>query len=180
MSWTEMFFETQAHTGSPPEGGSPAGRWIFNPYLLLAFRLVLAAIFIYAAVQKIGRPLAFADEIRMYRILDIGPTLYISAIALPWIELLCGISLVTGFFLRGSAFILLVLNAVFLVAVSFRTAGMMREEGIPFMQVFFDCGCGFGETFAWKKLLEDSLFFLLSLALILAPAYRFVFSSARR
>lgn len=180
MNWIELLFEGGSHGEEPPGGSGGKGRWIFNPYLLLAFRLILAAIFIYAAVQKIGRPLAFADEIRMYRILDIGPLLYISAIALPWIELLCGISLVTGFFLRGSAFILLVLNAVFLVAVSFRAAGVMRSEGIPFMQVFFDCGCGFGETFAWKKLLEDSLFFLLSLALILAPAYRFVFSPARR
>ena len=168
-----------AYEGGPAGTGGASKSWIFNPYLLLAFRLVLAAVFIYAAFLKIGKPLLFADEIRMYNILDVGPPLYIMAIALPWIELFCGISLVTGVFIRGSALTLLVLNVVFLVAVSIRTAGVMNEEGIGFMKVYFDCGCGFGDTFAWKKLLEDSIFFLLSLALIVAPTYRFVLKPLR-
>jgi len=154
--------------------------WYFNDYLVLALRLVLAAVFIYAALQKIGRPLAFADEIRMYRILDIGPLLYIMAIALPWIELFCGLSLLTGLLMRGSALIFFVLNAVFLVAVLIRTAGIMGEEGIGFMSVYFDCGCGFGATHAWKKLLEDSAFFLFSLVILLKPDYRFVLNKSRR
>ncbi|MCK4236284.1 MAG: DoxX family membrane protein, partial [Candidatus Krumholzibacteria bacterium] len=146
----------------PAGAGEASASWIFNPYLLCAFRLILAAVFIYAALLKIGKPLLFADEIRMYRILDLGPLLYIVAIALPWIELFCGISLVIGVFIRGSALILLVLSVVFLVAVSIRTAGVMYEESLPFLKVYFDCGCGFGETYAWKKLLEDSIFFLIS------------------
>ncbi|UCF05785.1 MAG: DoxX family membrane protein [bacterium] len=180
MNWSGILFDSPQRIETAVGGRMEKGSWVYNPYLLLGFRLLLAAVFVYAAVQKIGKPLAFADEIRMYHILDIGPPLYIMAIALPWIELLCGVSLVTGIFLRGSALILLALNTVFLVAVSFRTAGVMEMEGIPFMQVFFDCGCGFGETFAWKKLLEDSIFFLLSLALLVAPGYRFILSPARR
>ena len=133
-------------------------RYSLYPYLLLAMRLILAAVFIYAAVQKIGRPLQFADEIRMYHILDIGPPLYIVSIVLPWIELFCGISLITGCFLRGSALILVVFNVVFLIAVTVRTAQVMNEGSIKFLKVYFDCGCGFGETYAWKKLLEDFIF----------------------
>jgi uncharacterized membrane protein YphA (DoxX/SURF4 family) len=164
-----------------PEAGRLGDRSrLFNPYLLLAFRLVLAGVFLYAAFQKIGKPLAFADEIRMYGILDIGALLYITAIVLPWVELLCGVSLLTGIFLRGTAFILLILNAVFLVAVSIRTAGVMSEEGLAFTKVYFDCGCGFGATYAWKKLTEDAFFFLFSLVLFLAPAYRFVLVPTRR
>ena len=161
---------------------SPAARgaWYFNDYFVLLLRLILAAVFIYAAVQKIGKPLAFADEIRMYRILDIGPMLYIMAIALPWIELFCGLSLLTGLLMRGSALILFALNAVFLVAVSIRTVAIMGEEGIGFMSVYFDCGCGFGETHAWKKLLEDTLFFLFSLVILLKPDYRYVLKVSRR
>jgi len=154
--------------------------WYFNDYLVLVLRFVLAAVFIYAALQKIGRPLAFADEIRMYRIIGIGPALYIMAIALPWIELLCGLSLMTGILMRGSALILLVFNAVFLVAVSVRTMGIMGEEGIGFMTVYFDCGCGFGATYAWKKLLEDAAFLLFSLAVLFKPEYRFVLCISRR
>ena len=154
--------------------------WIFGGGVILALRLVLAAVFIYAAFQKIGRPLAFADEIRMYRILDIGPPLYIMAITLPWIELLCGISLLAGPFMRGSALILLLLNAVFLVAVTSRTMGIMAEEGIEFSKVYFDCGCGFGATHAWKKLLEDLIFMLFSAVILLAPRYRYVLNLSRR
>jgi len=154
--------------------------WYFNDYIVVAFRLVLAAVFIYAAMQKIGKPLAFADEIRMYRIVGIGPVLYIMAIALPWIELFCGLSLLTGLLMRGSALILFVFNAVFIVAVSIRTVGIMGEEGIGFLSVYFDCGCGFGATHAWKKLLEDTIFFLFSLAILLKPEYRFVLRISRR
>jgi putative oxidoreductase len=158
----------------------PANAWYFNGHFVLALRLALAAVFIYAGLQKIGRPLAFADEIRMYHILDIGPLLYIMAITLPWIELLCGLSLVTGIFMRGSALILLALNVVFLVAVSLRTVGIMSEEGIGFTSVYFDCGCGFGTTYAWKKLLEDAAFFLFSVVILFVPEYRFVLTVSRR
>jgi uncharacterized membrane protein YphA (DoxX/SURF4 family) len=163
-----------------PDVPRESRRWIFNPYVLLVMRLVLAAVFIYAAVQKIGHPLEFADEIRMYRILDIGPPLYIVSIVLPWVELFCGIALVTGIFLRGSALILAAFNIVFLIAVSIRTAQVMSEESIGFMKVYFDCGCGFGETYAWKKLLEDIVFLVFSCVLLAAPAYRFVLQRARR
>lgn len=176
-----MSSEATGRPISTPKGSHPARTpWYFNDYLVLAFRLALAAVFIYAALQKIGRPLAFADEIRMYRILDIGPLLYIVAIMLPWIELFCGLSLLTGLLMRGSALIFFIFNAVFLVAVSVRTAGIMGEEEIGFMSVYFDCGCGFGATHAWKKLLEDAAFFLFSLVILLKPEYRFVLNISRR
>ena len=176
-----MSSEATGRSTSTPNGSHPARTpWYFNDYLVLLLRLVLAAAFSYAALQKIGKPLAFADEIRMYRMLDIGPLLYIMAIALPWIELFCGLSLLTGLLMRGSALILFVFNAVFLVAVSIRTVSIMSEEGTGFMSVYFDCGCGFGATHAWKKLLEDVAFFLFSLVILLKPKYRFVLCISRR
>jgi putative oxidoreductase len=167
-------------TFGPAASVGSSQSWIFDGRIILVMRIVLAAVFIYAAFQKIGRPLAFADEIRMYRILDIGPPLYIMAIALPWIELLCGISLLSGLLMRGSALVLLVLNAVFLVAVTVRTVAIMGEEGIEFFKVYFDCGCGFGATHAWKKLLEDMLFLVFAAAILLAPRYRYVVNLSRR
>ncbi len=142
-------------------------------YVVLFARILLAAVFIYAALQKIGRPLAFADEIRMYRILDIGPPLYIMAIVLPWIELFSGLAILSGCMISGASLVLVVLNAVFIVAVAFRTHGVMIEQGVPFFKVYFDCGCGFGATFAWKKLLEDAVFFGLALTILLSSSYRF-------
>ena len=162
-----------------PEGNRSGIHWIFNPYLLLAFRLLLAAIFIYAAVQKIGKPLAFADEIRNYGVVGYGPPLYIMAVVLPWIELLCGLSLVTGVAVRGAALILVGLNAMFFAVIAKKTIGYV-SDGTPFMKVYFDCGCGFGATYAWKKLLEDAAYLLVSFALLAAPRHRFVVSIRRR
>ena len=171
MTWSQ---------GARPAAGDRNGiHWIFNPYLLLAFRLLLAAVFIYAAVQKIGKPNAFADEIRNYGVVDYGPPLYVMAVVLPWIELLCGLSLVTGVVVRGAALILLGLNAMFLAVIAKKTVGYV-SDGTPFMKIYFDCGCGFGATYAWKKLLEDAVYLLMSLALLAAPRHRFVVSIRRR
>ncbi len=149
-----------------------------NQYVIAIVRVVLGAVFIYAALQKIGKPLMFADEIRMYHVLERGPLLYTVAIALPWIELFCGLSLLAGVFLRGTALILAALNAVFLAMITWRTVGVMNAEGTPLMKIYFDCGCGFGATYAWKKLIEDSAFILMAAAIYFSPAFRF--TPARR
>ena len=171
MTWSQ---------GAHPAGAGPGGvRWVHNPFVLLVLRLVLAAVFIYAAVHKIGRPLAFADEIHTYGVVDYGPPLYLMAVVLPWLELLCGLSLVTGVFIRGSALVLLGLNAMFLAVIAKKTAGFMHI-GTPFMKVYFDCGCGFGATFAWKKLLEDALYVIIAAVLLAAPLHRFTIQFRRR
>ncbi len=164
-----------------PTGGTGARRapWIFHPGVLLLLRLVLAAVFIYAAVQKIGKPLLFADEIRAYGVVDYGPPLFIMAIVLPWLELLCGLSLVAGVMLRGSALALVALNALFVVVIAYRSVGLVRG-GTPFLDVYFDCGCGFGATYAWKKLAEDFVYFAAAGAILVAPKHRFVLSLRRR
>ena len=166
--------------GAGAAGDSRVGiRWIFNPYLLLVFRLALAAVFIYAAAQKIGKPLAFAQEIHNYGVVDYGAPLYLMAVVLPWIELFCGLALVTGVGVRGAALILVGLNAMFLVVIAKKTVAYV-SGGTPFMKVYFDCGCGFGATYAWKKLLEDVIYLLLALALLAAPRHRFIVSRKRR
>lgn len=162
---------------SHPRAGERLWPPLSSRWVLLACRILLAAVFIYAAVQKMGRPLLFADEIRMYGILDHGPVLYLLAIVLPWIELFCGISLLTGLLMRGSALILAVVNVVFIVVIAYRSAVIMNADGIPLSQVFFDCGCGFGPTYAWKKLIEDTVLFFAALLILSAPAYRLVLVS---
>lgn len=159
--------------------GGPFRRALTHPLTLLALRLVLAAVFIYAAIQKIGRPLLFADEIRAYGVVDDGAPLYVMAVVLPWFELLCGVALVTGVALRGAALILAGLNALFIVVIAYRAAVLVRG-GAPFFKVYFDCGCGFGATYAWKKLIEDAALLAVSLVLLLAPAHRYTIPFRRR
>ena len=153
------------------EAPGAAGR---RQLILLVFRVILAAVFIYAALQKIDKPLMFADEIEMYGIIGHGPILYLAAIILPWIEILCGLALLTGIFMRGSALILSAMNIVFIIVIAYRTVGIMSAEGTPFREVYFDCGCGFGATYAWKKLIEDAVFVVFSVYILFSPSYRFV------
>ncbi len=164
---------------SAAPGAARRGAWIFHPGTLLVLRLVLAAVFIYAGAQKVGKPLLFADEIHAYGVIDYGPPVYLGAIVLPWLEILCGAALAAGVMIRGSALALLVLNAVFIAVIAFRSASMVRS-GTPFLGVYFDCGCGFGATYAWKKLIEDTLLVAASLVLLAAPVHRFVLSFKRR
>jgi uncharacterized membrane protein YphA (DoxX/SURF4 family) len=160
VSGASLLFETPGGTGR-------------RQIVLVVFRVILAAVFIYAALQKIGKPLLFTDEIEMYGIIGPGPILYLAAIILPWLELMCGLALLTGVFLRGSALILAVMNLVFMVVITYRTAGIMAAEGTPLRQVYFDCGCGFGPTYAWKKLIEDAFLLAFSIVLLFSPSYRF-------
>ena len=142
--------------------------------LLLAFRIVLAAVFIYAALQKIGKPLLFADEIGMYGVIEPGFILYLIAIVLPWIEMFCGLALLTGIFMRGAALILTAMTIIFIVVISYRTVGIMAAEGTPLRQIYFDCGCGFGPTYAWKKLIEDTILLVFLVAVLFSSSYRFI------
>jgi putative oxidoreductase len=159
--------------------GATRASWLYHPGVLLVLRLVLAAVFIYAAVQKIGKPLLFADEIHAYGVVEYGPPIYIMAIVLPWLELLCGLSLLSGFALRGSALMLLALNALFFAVIAFRSASIV-QAGTSFLDVYFDCGCGFGPTYAWKKLIENAASVAAAGIILVAPAHRFVFPLGRR
>ncbi len=155
-------------------------RRAFNQYLVMFARLVLAAVFIYAAAGKIDKPLMFAEQIREYKILDLSPLLYIIAIVLPWIELLCGISLITGVLIRGASFTLTAMNLGFLTVIVYKTFYEMASADVAFFDVFFDCGCGFKPTHAWKKILEDLGLLGLSLLLLFSREYRFILLRLRK
>ena len=71
-------------------------------------RLLLGIVFIYAAAGKIGDPADFALAIANYQILPsawINPT----ALFLPWLELVCGLGLMSGVLKRGSALVITLL-----------------------------------------------------------------------
>ena len=78
-------------------------------------RIGLGLLFIYASAEKIYNPVGFADVIANYHIL---PTQFINpaALLMPWVEFLCGVLLVAGVFVKGSAMIVNVLMAVFIAA----------------------------------------------------------------
>ena len=128
----------------------------------LAFgaRLALGVIFVYASIDKILNPTAFAQAVYNYRIL---PDLLINltAIILPWMELLLGLCLILGLWLPGAVFLCTILLATFFGALLFNTARGLH----------IDCGC-FSKTdgtpseisMAWY-VIRDGAFLLLALYL---------------
>ncbi len=102
----------------------------FKKMLLLMSRFILGAVFIFAAVGKIYNPAAFAGDIDNYRML---PYILVTlmAVVLPWIELICGVLLISGKWLKGSSFIVIIMNIMFIVAIA---SAMARGLDI-------DCGC---------------------------------------
>ena len=93
----------------------PAVHW------LLA--LVVGGVFVYASLSKIADPRDFAKIIYHYQV--IGPSAFFGfvpanlvAVALPWIELIAGVLLITGVWRREAAVVTAIMLVVFVVAVA--------------------------------------------------------------
>ena len=98
--------------------------------IVIALRLLIAGVFLAAAIPKLMDPAAFAEDIDNYHLLPailVGP----AAVALPVIELVIGLALVTGVHAHGAA----LLAAVMLVAFAGGMAQAM-SRGID-----LECGC---------------------------------------
>jgi putative oxidoreductase len=93
-------------------------------------RIVLGAIFLYAGILKANDTTAFAGSIEAYRILPYFGN-YLAAAVLPWIEIICGALLVTGWRARVSATLTVLMNLVFIAAMLSAVA-----RGLE-----IDCGC---------------------------------------
>lgn len=137
---------------------------INNKFLLMIFRLIVGGVFIWAAVTKISDPLSFAQDVKNYQL--VGQSLsFLTAILLPWVELIAGIFLIIGIFPRSSALIISALLIIFILLV---TVTIIRGLEV-------ECGC-FG-TFSRKAdfwlILEDSAWLVMSLVLLLSPANDF-------
>ena len=85
-------------------------------YLVLAARLLIGGLFVYASLHKIVDPAGFAQAIRNYQMLP--PELSnLIALTLPWIEITTGGFLILGIQTRPAALIVSGLMAIFLVAL---------------------------------------------------------------
>lgn len=102
-----------------------------SPRLHLALRLLLGAVFVYASLDKIWSPAAFAKIVYQWQV--VGPVWSnLVAVTLPWIELLAGLVLIAGVSKRESALVVALMLAVFIVA-----AGSVMARGIDVA----NCGC---------------------------------------
>ena len=126
---------------------------------VMVLRIVLGAIFMYAAYAKLAESWRlFAAGIASYEVLPMW-TVEILARTLPWLELLVGVLLIVGRWRRVSTLATSVLLLVFF--------GLMVRARIKGMTI--DCGCfGPGETISWKTLLRDGSMLAGSLVVTVA------------
>jgi putative oxidoreductase len=105
-------------------------KFLTHPWLTIRVQLALGAIFIVASLPKITDPPSFAHMIYNYRILPAG-LINVSSLAMPWVELLCGLALILGAWRRAALSIIALMLVVFIAAITFNLA---RGNAI-------DCGC---------------------------------------
>lgn len=89
--------------------------------IVLVLRLALGGVFVYASLDKIVHPQAFAEIIYNYQILP-GSLINISVIILPWLELILGLLLMSGKFMAGATSLCSLLLAAFWAALLFNLA----------------------------------------------------------
>ena len=139
----------------------PAGLSATDGATVLA-RWLLGGLFLYMGCRKALHPDLFLKMLREYQIARGAPALNTIAIALPWVEVFCGLLLLAGIAVRGTALLLAGMLAVFTVVVFDRALGVQAAQAIPFCAVKFDCGCGGGPEFICAKLPENIGMFLLA------------------
>lgn len=131
------------------------------PRVALALRLLLGAVFVYAAYTKLRQSwLLFALSIDSFQLLPEW-AVYGVARTLPWLELALGGLLIAGVWLRYLAVATAGILALFFTVM---VVSYIRGAGI-------DCGCfGVGEPLSARTLVRDGL--LLTAAIALVPLAR--------
>lgn len=135
-------------------------------------RIAVGGLYVYMGLSKALYPVDFLKLLRQYNLFDSALCLNIIAASLPWFEVFCGLLLLFGVAVRGTALVSLVTLVPFTIVVWKRALVLQAASQIPFCAVRFDCGCGTGEVNICFKLLENSLLMFLSAWLLLTPRLR--------
>jgi hypothetical protein len=106
-------------------------------------------------MHKVLHPVEFLKLVKQYELVTSPPWLNAIAAALPWFEVFCGLLLLAGIAVRGTALNLLLMLAPFTIIVFRRALEISNAKGLAFCAVKFDCGCGAGEVVICHKLLEN-------------------------
>ena len=121
-------------------------------------RLLIGGAFVIAGILKISAPAGFAVDVSNYRLVPHG-LINLVAIVLPWIELVAGVCVITGFWLRSGALLIAVMTAMFFFVIISALARGLNIE----------CGCFgtiAGKTIGLQTLAIDFFFFCLAALLI--------------
>ncbi|HNQ86866.1 MAG TPA: MauE/DoxX family redox-associated membrane protein [Deltaproteobacteria bacterium] len=127
--------------------------------VVVIVRMALGIMFTYAGLTKIIAPAGFALAVYNYHILP-APLVNITAIVLPWVEVIAGTCLVLGLWIPGGALIVSGLLFVFAIALGFNLA-----RGLDVA-----CGCfsssPTAEKITWWYLLRDGSLLVAALGVL--------------
>ena len=109
--------------------------------------ILIGALFIYAGAVKVADPVAFARDIDNYKMLPWNLAVWFG-LYLPWLEIFCGLALITRVLYRGGVLIVTGLMTLFIVATI-----VAKARGLD-----ISCGC-FGHAsqylnFSWHLVLD--------------------------
>lgn len=157
---------TVTRTPEPTRSRRTLAAASWPPWVSLAARLALAAVWLYAASTKLGRPLTSARAVQAYEIFPYDVAGLIGQ-ALPIVELALGLLLLIGLFTRPMAAVSTVLLLAFIAGIASAWA-----RGLS-----IDCGCfGGGGALAWdqepayrQEMLRDVGFLVLAAWLVARP-----------
>lgn len=135
------------------------------PWLSLLTRMVVGGIFVFSSVEKTANPNAFALLIDNYRLFPHEVSLILASF-LPWMELVCGMAILSGVGHRGGGLAAGTLTFGFTIAV---VSGLLRGLDIS-------CGCytldpDVGKI-GWMKVIENTGLLLLSVFLVYSSGDR--------
>lgn len=123
-------------------------RLLSHEYLALVLRVYIGGLFVYASMYKISYSAEFAETIASYQLVPYW-AVNVSAVFLPWLELVCGVLLVVGFRAKSAAVIIGGLLVMFTAAV---VINLLRDSPIP-------CGCfsTVEDPISWWTVLRDMI-----------------------
>ena len=102
----------------------------FMPGFALVVRLGLGCMFLYSSLPKIRQPYDFLSNVYNFEL--VGPKLgLLTAMTLPWVELLVGICLIGGIFVSGALLVSIGMGAMFSFVIA---SALYRGLNIS-------CGC---------------------------------------
>ncbi|MHC4569363.1 MAG: MauE/DoxX family redox-associated membrane protein [Planctomycetota bacterium] len=141
----------------------------FVPGFALVVRLGLGSIFLYSSLPKMRQPYDFLSNVYNFEL--VGPKLgVLTAMALPWVELLVGICLIGGIFVSGALLVSIGMGAMFSFVI-----GSALYRGLN-----ISCGCFSAssvEQIGYTTLIRACVIMLLSMAAYIATITRRSYSS---
>jgi uncharacterized membrane protein YphA (DoxX/SURF4 family) len=153
-----------------------AGGAAHRSWALLVVRALVGGYLVYSGWVKAVDPVEFLKLVRLYELTTEPFLLNLVAGGLPWFEVFCGLLLLLGVGVRGTALVVSLLLIAFTAVVWQRALGILEGGELAFCAIRFDCGCGAGEVAVCRKLVENGILIGLGLWLMVGRPSRWALS----